>query len=55
MASKQGSFCLTGSADDPDLPSPGGAEEGGEENETVGELNTTTRICSSQGWGERSK
>ena len=57
MASKKGSFCLTGSADDPELFKPGGAEEDGEENESIVELNTITRkeLFSSEGCGERRK
>jgi hypothetical protein len=43
MTSKQGSFCLTGGADDPELFKLGEAEEDGEENESIAELNTITR------------
>jgi hypothetical protein len=57
VASKQGSFYLTGSADDPELFKPSGAEEDGDENESIAELNNITRkeLCSSERWGERSK
>jgi hypothetical protein len=57
MTSKQGSFCLTGGANDPELFKPGGAEEDGEENESIAELNTITRkeLFSSEGCGERRK
>jgi hypothetical protein len=56
MTSKQGSFCLTGSTDDPELFRPREAEDGNE-NEPIAELNTITRkeLCSSEGWGERRK
>jgi hypothetical protein len=52
MTSKQGSFCLTGGADDPELFKLGEAEEDGEENESIAELNTITRkeLFSSEGW-----
>jgi hypothetical protein len=53
MASNHGSFCLTGSADDPELFKPDGADEDGNENKSIGELMAITRICLSPGQSEK--
>jgi hypothetical protein len=55
MASNQGSFCLIGSADDPELFKPDGADEDGNENKSIGELIAITCICLSPGRGEKKQ